>query len=341
MIKFMSFFVSTALVCCLAAGCSAQPKETSAAKAESVTEKSGDNSQAAKSVEWPVKTVQVVVPYKAGGGVDQAARLICGVLAKKTGQAFVITNKPEGNGIIAINELAKQEPDGYNLMVVSNRDIFGHIVNQIEGVEYGKDNFTYIASILETADCLFTQTEKYADFEQLIAAAKEKPGQITVAVSNNTGLATLEEINRALGIQLDGIVYSGGSEAFADLLGAHVDASLVAMSFCTQAQANGCGPVVTLTDKPVESLKGVPCVADYQALAAVSPMLRIFMGPSGLSPELVTAMTDIMDEIYVPDGEMVAQLNAQFDIPNYMTHEKLGQFVEENFALRQSQADQQ
>lgn len=343
--KLIAALAAIGLSVCALSACSgkAADKESTV---NTVSESQGaagesQETQEAGAVQWPADTVQVTVPYKAGGGVDSAARLICSALEKETGKSFVITNKPEGNGIIAINELAKAEPNGYNLMVVSNRDLFGHIVNQIEGVEYQKDSFTYIASILETADALFVNTEKYPTFDKLIEAARENPGKITVAVSNNTGLQTLAALNEALGIQLDGIVYNGGSEAFADLLGNHVEASLVALSFTGQALQNSCAPVVTMTKEKVETLDGVPCIADYGAESAVSPMLRMLIGPAGMDQGLVNAMTDTMDKLYDPEGKLVAQLNSQYDIPNYMTHDKLMEFVNENFAFREAQAEKE
>lgn len=313
-----------------AAGNKTENKETKGGEADSKSQEA--------VLGWPEKTVQITVPYKAGGGVDKAARLVCTALEKESGQSFVITNKPEGNGIVATNELIKQDPDGYNLEIVSVRDIFGHIVNEIDGVEYDKDSFTYIASLLEPADAIFTQDGKYATFDDLVAAAKANPGGCTVAIANNTGLQVLTIINEQLGIELNGIVYSSGAEAFADLMGGHVDASMVATSFCAQAFENKCAPVVTMTTQKYESLDGVPCITDLGVEGAVSPMNRLLIGPKGMPEELVSSIKAQLDKIYVPDGELLKQINAQYDMPTYLTGEELMKFVDENFAFRQSQA---
>ena len=308
--------------------------------------KAGENRAADSSVEngkseasaWPEKTVQITVPYKAGGGVDKAARLVCSALEKETGKSFVITNKPEGNGIVATNELLSQAPDGYTLEVVSVRDIFGHIVNKIEGVKYGKDSFTYIASLLEPADAIYTQTGKYPSFDDLIAAAKENPGKYTVAIANNTGLQTLGTINEQLGIELNGIVYSSGAEAFADLMGGHVEACMVATSFCPQAYENGCAPVVTMTGRKYDSLDNVPCIIDYKVEGAVSPMNRLLIGPAGIPDDVVDGIVAKLDAVYQPDGELMNQINSQYDMPTYLTGDELMKFIDDNFAFREEQA---
>lgn len=290
-------------------------------------------------VEWPVKDVQVCVPYKAGGGVDKVARMVCAELETNTGRSFVVTNKPEGNGIIAINELMAQDPDGYNLMIVSNRDLFGHIVNKIEGVEYGKDSFTYIATLLEGADALLAQGGKFANFDEMIAYARENPGKVTIATSNNTGLKTLEIICDKLGVEMSGVAYGSGADAFADLLGGHVDGAMVALSFYAQGKENGIVPVLTMsTEKfPVDDLD-VPCVADIGVPEAASPMLRFLLGPAGMDQALVDAIVAQLDAIYADGADLPAKIMAQYDSPNYKTGDALAAFVEENFQFRLDQA---
>lgn len=290
-------------------------------------------------VSWPEKNVQISVPYKAGGGVDKAARLVCSELEKSTGKTFVITNKPEGNGIIAINELMGQAPDGYNLMVVSNRDLFGHIVNQIEGVEYGKDSFTYIATLLEGADSLFAQNGKYDSFDGMIEYAKSNPGKLTIATSNNTGLDTLNQICEKLGIEISGVAYSSGADAFADLLGGHVDGALVALSFYAQGKENGVTPILTMTDKqfPVDDLK-VECLTDYGVEEAASPMSRFLIGPAGMDQALVDAIVAQMDIVYADGSSLNASIMSQYDNPEYLTGDELKAFVDGNFQMRQEQA---
>lgn len=335
--KMMSLTLAAVLVaglsgCGNAAGGGQEEKAITSAETKA-------SEAAADSTEWPVQNVQVSVPYKAGGGVDKAARMVCAELEKTTGKTFVITNKPEGNGIIAINELSEQKPDGYNLMVVSNRDLFGHIVNDIEGVEYGKDSFTYLATLLEGADCLFSQSEKFSDFDEMIEYAKNNPGKLTIATSNNTGLQTINEIGKLLDIQISGVAYSSGADAFADLLGGHVDGAMVALSFYVQGKDNGVVPVLTMTTEqfPVDDLK-VSCLTDYGVEEAASPMYRFLMGPAGMEPALVDAIVAQLDQLYLDGSDLCNNMKAQYDSPNYMVGEELAAFVETNYQLRVNQA---
>lgn len=133
-------------------------------------------------------------------------------------------------------------------------------------------------------------------------------------------------------------MYSSGAEAFADLLGGHVDACMVATSFCAQAYENKCAPVVTMTSQKYDVLNGVPCITDLGVKDAVSPMNRLLLGPAGMPEELVDAIVAQLDKIYTADGELIQQINSQYDMPTYLTGDGLKSFIDENFAFRQSQA---
>src|SRR5207248_51548 len=62
-------------------------------------------------------TIKVIVPYAAGGATDIVARIVGEGVQKICGQGFVVLNKPGAYGLLAIEEMAKAEPDGYTLML--------------------------------------------------------------------------------------------------------------------------------------------------------------------------------------------------------------------------------
>jgi len=76
------------------------------------------------SLNWPNKTVTVVVPYAAGGGTDAMARLIAQKLSESWNQAVVVENRGGAGGNIGADKVAKSPPDGYTLvMMPSNLSI--------------------------------------------------------------------------------------------------------------------------------------------------------------------------------------------------------------------------
>lgn len=74
----------------------------------------------ARAQTYPDKPIHIVVPYAAGGGVDNITRVVSERLAARLGQVVVIDNRPGANGNIGANLVAKANPDGYTLLMGSS-----------------------------------------------------------------------------------------------------------------------------------------------------------------------------------------------------------------------------
>src|SRR3954471_21595584 len=70
----------------------------------------------AQSGAYPNKTVRTIVPFPAGGNVDQLARLMSAEFTRQWGQNFIVDNRTGGDGIIGTDAVAKAAPDGYTLL---------------------------------------------------------------------------------------------------------------------------------------------------------------------------------------------------------------------------------
>ncbi|MFL1461968.1 Bug family tripartite tricarboxylate transporter substrate binding protein [Roseococcus sp. DSY-14] len=70
---------------------------------------------AAAQGQWPERPVRVVVPWPPGGSTDVLCRILCEELQRRTGQSFVIENRPGAGGNIGADALAKSTPDGYTM----------------------------------------------------------------------------------------------------------------------------------------------------------------------------------------------------------------------------------
>src|SRR5438270_13502399 len=74
---------------------------------------------------WPAKPVRIIAVFPPGGSVDQVARVLAQQLTVQTGQQVIVENKGGASGSIGTAQLAKADPDGYTLGVVSDT----HAVN--------------------------------------------------------------------------------------------------------------------------------------------------------------------------------------------------------------------
>ena len=69
---------------------------------------------------YPSKPVKIIVPYGVGGSADVYGRYLGAKLQETVGQSFVVENRPGGGSIVGTDAVAKSEPDGYTLLMMSN-----------------------------------------------------------------------------------------------------------------------------------------------------------------------------------------------------------------------------
>lgn len=177
---------------------------------------------------WPTGTVQLIVPAKAGGGTDLAARIFAKYLQEKLGKPFVIVNQPEGGGVVAAETARNAKPDGSTLL-------FYHtslLVTCQTGM-YDKspvDDFT-VASVLPTGGSyvlVVGVNSPYKTVDDLVKAAKEKPGQITLGVQTNGSTHFMAGLlMQDAGVEFKYVEAGSDTDKLAALQGGHIDATLV------------------------------------------------------------------------------------------------------------------
>jgi tripartite-type tricarboxylate transporter receptor subunit TctC len=183
----------------------------------------------AQNLTYPTKNVTVVIPKSPGGGTDTSARVLIeyakGYLPK--GLLFVPENKPAGNGVAGLIEVANAKPDGHTLVMTTvELAMFPH-----EGkspVTY--ENFTPIAATIADPVAVIVRADSpYRTLKDWIDAAKAKPGQLQVGNSGMGAIYHLAALNieQKLGVRFKHIPFNEGiGPAIASLVGGHIDAVL-------------------------------------------------------------------------------------------------------------------
>ena len=170
---------------------------------------------------YPVKPVRLLVGFVAGGSADASARVIAARMGQLLRTNFVIENRGGAAGVVAAQVVARAPADGYTLLWSSPGAL---TISRIleKNLPYDTDKaFTPIGLAVTFCNALVSRQDFAAStVPQLLALAKEKPGQINYGSQGvgSAGYLSAEMLRRITGVQLTHVPYKGGAEITTALL---------------------------------------------------------------------------------------------------------------------------
>ena len=230
---------------------------------------------------FPSKTVRIVVPFGAGGVADLTARTVAEKLSQSLGQAVVIDNKPGAGGVAAGDLVAKADPDGYTLLLISNGTAVS--AGMFKSLPFDPQRDFAPISTLATFDiAVITSADSpFKTLGELVAFAKANPGKLNLGTINigSTQNLTGELLKSAAGIDVQIVPFNGTPALITALRGNQVDAAVEILgpviphitSKAVRALAvTGSKRSAVLPDVPTAIESGVPglVASSWNALAA-------------------------------------------------------------------------
>lgn len=218
---------------------------------------------------YPSRTIHIIVPFAAGGGVDVFARLLGEKLKEKRGISVVIENRAGGNGSIGGQAVLKSEPDGHTVLFSAATHVMAKQV--MKGAPYDPvTDFAPIARVGE-APMLLIMSPKLPqqNITELVAAARANPERWTFAAASLGAPGHLAEVafNKLAGLNLTIAPYRGTAPALTDVAAGHVQLMIdpvlallpMAKSGNVKAMAVTAAKRIPLApDIPVASEAGMP-----------------------------------------------------------------------------------
>jgi tripartite-type tricarboxylate transporter receptor subunit TctC len=178
---------------------------------------------------YPVKSIQVIVPFPAGGPTDLMSRMACKIASDYLQQPIVIFNQPGGGGTLGIaNSVLNAKPDGYTLGIFTGGMLRIPVLQR--SLWHPIDDFTYISGLVQStgddAGLVVTTDSPYKNFSDFLNAARRNPGKISYGSPGfgSGGHIVMEQLAEAAKIDLTHVPYKGSTELIPALLGNHVSA---------------------------------------------------------------------------------------------------------------------
>lgn len=247
----------------------------------------------ADAADYPKGPINFIVAYGAGGGSDVGARILAAVAEKHLGVPVVVQNKPGAGGGIGWTALTASKPDGYTIALIN---IPSMILLPLQGkAPYKLDDILPVMQLVDDPALLMVKKGgKFKNFDDFLAYAKANPGKLTVGTSGagSDSHVVVEMINDKLGIKLNPVPFSGGTESMTSMLGGHTDASLPKVSEAISALESGEGLLLTtFTPKRLPQYPDLPTSTEVGIGINYSASRGVAV-PKGTPPEIVKILHD-------------------------------------------------
>jgi tripartite-type tricarboxylate transporter receptor subunit TctC len=283
---------------------------------------------------YPSRPVHIIVPFAAGGPADIYARVLGQHLQQALGQPFVVEDRPGGGSVVGTDAVAKSDPDGYTLLMMSNTHTVNESLISNKPFQLLRD-FVPVAPVNYSDLVLVVHPSiPVNSLKELIALAKAKPHDLNYASSGpGTPYHMAGELFKAMaGLDIVHVPYKGSSGARTDVLGGQVQMMFDAIT--TMAPNVRAGKLKALgttgkTRSPV--LPDVPTVSEAGVPGYEAVIWLGIMAPKGTPKPIVERLNAEIRKI-VNNADVKEAWAKQGAAPMTMSTDEFGQYLREDIA---------
>lgn len=219
--------------------------------------------QALAQTAFPNKSIEVIVPYPAGGGTDVLGRAFAEASRKHVSQSLVVVNKPGASGAIGWADVINGKPDGYKMVLLAT-DLMTQPNMGFTKITY--EDFVPIARLnYDPAAVTVKADAPWNTVEEFLAAARQPGANMRVGNGGNgstwhLAAAALED---KTGAKFNHIPYAGAAPAALALLGGHIEAITVsAAEVYTHVAAGKLKTLAVMSDQRIKGFEQVPTLKE-------------------------------------------------------------------------------
>jgi tripartite-type tricarboxylate transporter receptor subunit TctC len=318
--KSFALLIAATLIMTLFVGC--------APKAEEPTNASNNSGSAEAKVDYPKDSIELVVPFAAGGNVDLSARIIGPEMEKTLGQKVVVLNKDGGGATIGQAYVANSKPDGYTAIALTSSFVTNII---LKGAEFGVDSLEPIGMFTFDPEIMLVSADSDIEsIDQLIEKSKQKP-----LIHSTPGHSTSHHIAGLIfedmtGAKFEYIHTNGSAEQTVQLAGGHAEIGL--STYGGAASLIDQGKIRVLAVAAEERMEALPDVPTFKELGYEFNYgaWRGIAVPKGTPQEVKDILEDAFEKAMNSDAVKEQFTSSGFPI-TYMNAENFGKYIQDDY----------
>ncbi|MGE0801401.1 MAG: Bug family tripartite tricarboxylate transporter substrate binding protein [Lautropia sp.] len=259
------------------------------------------------------RPVQIVVPFTAGGNVDNVARIIAQGLTDQLKRNVVVENRAGANAIIGAEYVARAAPDGHTLLFATaeTHAINPHIYAKLPYEPRGDFVSVGIVSRFPFA-LVISPGLPAATLGEFVAYAKQQAGKLNYASwgVGSTSQIAFEQLKQATGIDLTHVPFKGAAPAITAVVAGDVQALMVPLSVARPQAASGRVKLIAVTSETRDrSAPDIP-TATEQGVPVVFGGWHLLAAPKGTPAAIVDGLNAALNAV-TGNPEYAARLDKQ------------------------------
>jgi tripartite-type tricarboxylate transporter receptor subunit TctC len=284
---------------------------------------------AALAQAYPFKPVKIIVPFGPGGFTDVVARILGQKLGEALGQPVVIENKPGAGSMIGTDFVAKAQPDGHTLVIVSSTHVISPWI--YKNVPYDPIKaFAPVTKLVDSPYVLLVNPKVPArNVQEFIALAKARPDDIHYASSGNGSAQHLIGglFASMTGAPLKHVPYRSSNLATTDLVAGVVESSFAGVPNALAQVPNGRVRALAVTSaRRIAQLPNVPTMQEAGVAGYDATIWLALLAPAGTPKDIINRLNSEIAKIMATPESQKAMFDAGVEV-SLSTPEALTQLM--------------
>lgn len=217
------------------------------------------------AAEFPERPVQMVVPFAAGGGLDQNARSFAQSFGEALKTSVAVVNRDGAAGSIGLQSVASARPDGYTLAFTPAVSLTSE-PHRLKSIQYRLESFRPVCQVFDNIFAIVVRADSpYRGIGDVLDDARRNAGAVSYGTSGTGSIPHLggADIELAAKVQLTHVPYKGDGPMLQDVLAGRLNfGAMLASSVSAQVQAGTLRLIAVFADRRHPGFPGVPTLTE-------------------------------------------------------------------------------